>query len=83
MTEMLLRSPAAAAAPEPASPDIIRDALMDSRQRWRHLVDLAADLAFETDAKGRFVFVQPETALGPTLTPQAWSDRTGNVSALI
>ena len=28
------------------------------------LVDLAADLAFETDAKGRFVFVQPETALG-------------------
>jgi diguanylate cyclase (GGDEF)-like protein/PAS domain S-box-containing protein len=69
MTEILLRSSAASpatapAAPEPAPTDIIRDALMESRQRWRNLVDLAADLAFETDAKGRFVFVQPDAALG-------------------
>ena len=37
---------------------------MESRQRWRNLVKLATDLAFETDAKGRFVFVNPDTALG-------------------
>ena len=30
----------------------------------RHLVSLAADLAFETDARGRFVFVLPANALG-------------------
>jgi diguanylate cyclase (GGDEF)-like protein/PAS domain S-box-containing protein len=64
MTEILLRSPAAACAPEPAPPDVNRGVPMESGQRWRHLVDLAADMAFETDAKGRFVFVQPETALG-------------------
>jgi diguanylate cyclase (GGDEF)-like protein/PAS domain S-box-containing protein len=37
---------------------------MESRQRWRDLVSLAADLAFETDADGRFVLMIPETALG-------------------
>jgi diguanylate cyclase (GGDEF)-like protein len=62
MPELLLDSPVAVPTPEP--PDIVRGALMESRQRWRHFVDLAADLAFETDAKGRFVFVQPEAALG-------------------
>jgi diguanylate cyclase (GGDEF)-like protein/PAS domain S-box-containing protein len=44
--------------------DIIRDALMESRQRWQQFVGLATDLAFETDAKGRFVFIMPETAFG-------------------
>lgn len=38
--------------------------LIESRQRWQHLVNLAADLAFETDAKGRFVFIAPEQVLG-------------------
>ena len=38
-------------------PDALRDALLDSRQRWRDLVTLAADLVFETDQSGRFVFV--------------------------
>src|SRR5271170_1449725 len=42
----------------------LRDALLDSRQRWRDLVALAADLAFETDAAGRFVFVSPDPAIG-------------------
>jgi diguanylate cyclase (GGDEF)-like protein len=37
---------------------------MESRQRWRDLVGLAADLAFETDAEGRFVFMMPDTVLG-------------------
>ncbi len=42
----------------------LRGALLDSRQRWRDLVTLAADLAFETDADGKFVFVAPDPALG-------------------
>jgi diguanylate cyclase (GGDEF)-like protein/PAS domain S-box-containing protein len=54
-------SPAAADAP---APDVIREALAESRQRWRQLVCLAADLVFETDAAGRFVFVIPDHALG-------------------
>jgi hypothetical protein len=35
----------------------LRDALLDSRQRWRDLVTMGADLAYETDEWGRFVFV--------------------------
>ena len=46
----------------PADP--LRGALLDSRQRWRDLVTLAADLAFETDAQGRFLFVIPSQILG-------------------
>lgn len=42
----------------------LRDALLDSRQRWRDLVTLAADIAFETDASGRLLFVAPDPALG-------------------
>ncbi len=42
----------------------LRDALIDSRQRFRELVALAADIAFETDGWGRFVFVSPDPALG-------------------
>lgn len=54
------------AAPMPAElPDAtLRRALLDSRQRWRDLVLTAADLAYETDAWGRFVFVMPDPALG-------------------
>ncbi|MBN9511546.1 MAG: GGDEF domain-containing protein [Alphaproteobacteria bacterium] len=44
--------------------DALRDALLDSRQRWRDLVNMAADLAFETDAEGRFVFLAPDPILG-------------------
>ena len=56
----------AATAPRRAEPmvDPIRGALVDSRQRWRELVVLSADLAFETDAWGRFVFIFPDQALG-------------------
>ncbi|WP_337876667.1 diguanylate cyclase domain-containing protein [Elioraea sp.] len=42
----------------------LRDALLDSRQRWRDLVDMAADFAWETDAEGRFTFVFPDPVLG-------------------
>lgn len=44
--------------------DALRDALLDSRQRWRDLVDMAADLMWETDAEGRFCFIHPDPALG-------------------
>jgi diguanylate cyclase (GGDEF)-like protein len=39
-------------------------ALLESRQRWRDLVGLAADFVFETDAAGAFRFVMPDPALG-------------------
>lgn len=44
--------------------DLMHGALLESRRRWRHLVALAADLAFETDAQGRIVFVLPDVVLG-------------------
>ncbi len=49
---------------EPRPGAALRDALLDSRQRWRDLVTLAADIAFETDALGRLVFVAPDPVLG-------------------
>jgi len=42
----------------------LRAALLESRQRWRDLVSLAADLVFETDAEGRLTFILPDPALG-------------------
>ncbi|WP_439577912.1 diguanylate cyclase domain-containing protein [Elioraea sp.] len=48
----------------PQFDNALRDALLDSRQRWRDLVDMAADFAWETDAEGRFTFVFPDPALG-------------------
>jgi diguanylate cyclase (GGDEF)-like protein len=59
-----------AVSPPPATADVtLRHALLDSRQRWRDLVLTAADLAYETDAEGRFSFVMPDPALGwPTAT---------------
>ena len=40
------------------------DALSRSRERWRDLARTASDLAFETDAAGRFVMLSPERAFG-------------------
>ncbi|MGH7160359.1 MAG: diguanylate cyclase [Acetobacteraceae bacterium] len=40
------------------------DALLDSRQRWRDLLHLAADIAFEIDDCGRFSFLSPDIILG-------------------
>ncbi len=51
-------------AEAPARGIALRDALIDSRQRFRELVALAADIAFETDGWGRFVFISPDPALG-------------------
>ena len=51
-------------APTASADATLCSALLDSRQRWRDLVMIAADLAYETDAWGRFVFVTPDPALG-------------------
>lgn len=50
--------------PAGALEERLREALLDSRNRWRELVLLSADLAFETDSWGRFVFISPDPALG-------------------
>jgi diguanylate cyclase (GGDEF)-like protein len=53
---------------QPGSPitvdSSLRHALLDSRQRWRDLVMTVADLVFETDASGRFIFLAPDPVLG-------------------
>lgn len=43
--------------------DPLRTALFESRQRWRDLVEISADLIWETDAEGRFTFIHPDPAL--------------------
>ena len=57
-----------AADPDTARADPIgnplRGALAESRQRWRDLVSVAADLVFETDVSHRISFVMPDPALG-------------------
>jgi diguanylate cyclase (GGDEF)-like protein/PAS domain S-box-containing protein len=42
----------------------LRQALTESRQRYKDLVDISSDFAWETGADGRFVFVSPRGALG-------------------
>ncbi|MGH7087866.1 MAG: diguanylate cyclase domain-containing protein, partial [Stellaceae bacterium] len=44
----------------------LQEALIESRQRFKDLVEIATDFAWETDASGRFVFVSPKGALGWT-----------------
>lgn len=50
--------------PDCAAVDALHEALLDSRQRWRDLVTLASDFAFETDGWGRLVFLAPDPMLG-------------------
>ena len=40
----------------------LRNALVESRQRYKDLVECSSDFAWETDAGGRFVFVSPRAA---------------------
>ena len=42
----------------------LRSALTESRQRYKDLVEISSDFAWETGADGRFVFVSPRGALG-------------------
>ena len=42
----------------------LRQALSDSRQRFKDLVEISSDFAWETDTDGIFTFVSPKGALG-------------------
>ncbi|MDA1090229.1 MAG: sensor domain-containing diguanylate cyclase [Proteobacteria bacterium] len=42
----------------------LRTALVESRQRYKDLVEVSSDFSWETDADGRFIFVSPKGALG-------------------
>lgn len=41
----------------------LRTALTESRQRYKDLVEISSDFAWETDAEGKFKFVSPRGAL--------------------
>lgn len=42
----------------------LRSALVDSRQRFKDLVEMSADFAFETDTNGVFAFISADSFLG-------------------
>ena len=42
----------------------LRSALVESRQRYKDLVEVSSDFYWETDPEGRFVFVSPRGGLG-------------------
>ncbi len=42
----------------------MREVLIESRQRYKDLVEISSDFAWETDAAGKFVFVSPKGVLG-------------------
>ncbi len=44
----------------------LRNALLESRQRYKDLVEASSDFAWEIDAEGRFTFVSPHGGLGYT-----------------
>jgi len=51
-------------ASAPVLDDRLRQALVESRQRYKDLVEICSDFVWETDEAGRFVFVSPRGALG-------------------
>jgi len=63
MHDLATTDPPPAAVPAPTPAEVLQGALIDSRRRWRELVDLAADFAFETDEWGRFTLITPDPAL--------------------
>ena len=46
----------------------VRDALVESRQRYKDLVEASSDFAWEVGVDGTFVFVSPRGALGYSAT---------------
>jgi diguanylate cyclase (GGDEF)-like protein/PAS domain S-box-containing protein len=52
----------------------LREALIESRQRFKDLVEISSDFAWETDAAGRFVYVSPPGALGWSVAELVGSD---------
>lgn len=63
--DTLLQAASTQDASEPSdAADPLRCTLLESRQRWRDMVLLSADIAFETDAEGRLIFLAPDPAFG-------------------
>ena len=42
----------------------LRTTLVESRQRYKDLVEISSDFSWEVDAEGKFIFVSPQGALG-------------------
>jgi diguanylate cyclase (GGDEF)-like protein/PAS domain S-box-containing protein len=42
----------------------LRTTLVESRQRYKDLVEISSDFSWEVDAQGKFIFVSPQGALG-------------------
>src|SRR5207248_150092 len=47
---------------EAAERELVERALVQSEQRYRHMVDCASDTIYRTNVKGRFTFVNPSAA---------------------
>ncbi|OAN56860.1 sensor domain-containing diguanylate cyclase [Magnetospirillum moscoviense] len=66
----------------------LRSALVESRQRYKDLVEISSDFAWEVGADGRFVFVSPKGALGYAASelvghhPKEYSASTDHTTAL-
>lgn len=56
--------PPARRLPTPAADKALLDALTESRQRFKDIVEVSGDFAWETDADGAFVFVSPGVTIG-------------------
>ncbi len=52
----------------------LRAALIESRQRYRDLLEAACDFAWETDRDGKITFITPEGGLGFSATELSGSD---------
>ena len=63
---LALPGPPAPPLPQgPAGPNqALVDALVESRRRFKEIVEVSGDFAWETDADGAFVFVSPGLTLG-------------------
>ena len=65
----------------------MREALVESRERFKELVEIASDFVWETGADGTFAFVSPRGALGYTAkeligrTPAAYEVEQPNQAA--
>ncbi len=51
-------------APKPTQDQALINALVESRQRFKQVVEVSGDFAWETDVDGLFVFVSPGVTIG-------------------
>ncbi len=80
---MAVPAPSPNASPDsgtPAAAELdraLRQALIESRQRLKELLEMACDFAWETDAGGKFSFVTSNGALGRSTTDLLNQDPAG------